>query len=528
MIMKKFISVILIVASLLSILPYSYISAEKSIVKFRPFRDIVKDCWFDQSATYCFEHGYMKGTAEGCFDPGLNITRSMAVMIFCNMNTLDPFYEAKSFNDVKSSDWFYSSVQWAYYNSITGGTSGSTFTPNAAITRQDFIKMLYNYYMRFAHMPDISPIEMDLCVYSDHTDISDYAAESLQWAINYGIISGYTDMTLRPKASITRAEAVKIIMYYDNIFGHRFEYTTLTNRNCITDGNILYRCTLCDERRLVTTKAYHIYDEGKITVHPTCEGKGIREYSCIYCNNTRQSDISELGHSYYTVKTVEATPLKKGYTIYRCNRCDTEIKDNYTNYAPLEDGILTIDEYMGIDDLAGYLTANINKYLGTPYKALINYIDTPWMLLRDKGSYSDPAMNCTGFVASVVQRSGGDLSKLVNYNRGAYANGYNWLRTFEKYNIYKYKFYSVQQAIQSGKMRKGDLIFFVPPKDSDCHLGIFWGNTPYENKIIHCTAPSSYNYSSGVRISGVQISGISSGTPYDYFYVIPLGSVKDR
>lgn len=48
------------------------------------------------------------------------------------------------FIDVKSMDWFYSTVQYVYDNSIMNGTSFTTFAPNATVERSQVVQRLYN------------------------------------------------------------------------------------------------------------------------------------------------------------------------------------------------------------------------------------------------------------------------------------------------------------------------------------------------------------------------------------------------
>lgn len=523
--MKRFISVLLAAHTLISLVLGALPTFAAESLFVEPYSDVGASAWYREAALYCFDHGYMKGTAAGVFSPDMKITRAMAVTMLCNMNTDEPYYEAQGFDDVSTDSWYYTSVEWAYYNGVTKGTGNNRFTPNAAITRQDFVTLLYNYYTKYAHDLGADKRDYDPFGYSDITMISEYAETAMDWAIRYRMISGFTDATLRPKALISRAEAAKMLMAYDNCFGHQWDREVVTERSCTVCGEARLVCRVCSEERNVITDAYHLWDKGVLNIAETCTTQGEREYHCINCEEIRIDIVPAAGHSWRAVRTVEPTYTSEGYTEYICIRCDQTKQDDFVAKKSYydDDGLFTIDEYLGIEDLAGFLSAHVNEFLGTPYHTLEGYVDQPWLLLRDKGTYGkDAMMNCTGFVAAVVRRSGGDLSKLVNWNPGAYANGYNWIRTVEHLGIDCYKFTTVQEALNSGKMQKGDIIFFMPPKGEDCHLGIFWGDTPYQNKIIHSTVPSTYNYSSGVRRSGVQISGISSGTPYTHFYVIPM------
>ena len=55
-----------------------------------------------------------------------------------------------------------------------------------------------------------------LQVFHDSGEISDYAASAVAWALENGIITGYTDSTFRPRNQITRAEMAAIMVRYYN------------------------------------------------------------------------------------------------------------------------------------------------------------------------------------------------------------------------------------------------------------------------------------------------------------------------
>ena len=156
------------------------------------------------------------------------------------------------------------------------------------------------------------------------------------------------------------------------------------------------------------------------------------------------------------------------------------------------------------------------------------------MLIRDKGLYPNSAgMNCTGFVAGVINRCGGNLNRVSKNSKGHYANAHNWEITVKQNNIYHYTFSTASAALKSGLLKKGYIFIFMPEAydsnpndglDPDYHLGIFWGDTPSDDKFWHSTGATRYNYNYGVRGLKNQITRISSGTPYSCIWVFPLSA----
>lgn len=66
----------------------------------------------------------------------------------------------------------------------------------------------------------------------------------------------------------------------------------------------------------------HVWDEGTVTKAPTCTKKGVKTYTCRYCEETKTEAINALGHDWDDgVYTKEPTCTKKGKITYTCKRC---------------------------------------------------------------------------------------------------------------------------------------------------------------------------------------------------------------
>lgn len=70
----------------------------------------------------------------------------------------------------------------------------------------------------------------------------------------------------------------------------------------------------------------HEWDDGKVTISPSCENEGEKEYTCTKCNETKIETIPALGHEWKEWETVkEATCTEDGVRIRTCSRCsDTD------------------------------------------------------------------------------------------------------------------------------------------------------------------------------------------------------------
>ena len=115
------------------------------------------------------------------------------------------------FTDVAPGAWYYDAVHWAYRTGLVSGTSPTTFTPNAAITRQDFTVILYAQAGRPAM------IGTALAAFPDAGRVAGYAYAALTWAVEQGLVSGVgadDGVRLTPRGYASRAQVAAILMLY--------------------------------------------------------------------------------------------------------------------------------------------------------------------------------------------------------------------------------------------------------------------------------------------------------------------------
>ena len=288
-----------------------------------PFRDVSRQSWYEDGAVYCFEHGYIEGTLVGVFSPKDNLSRAMAVQILYSMNGENTETDSKTYTDVGRGKWYFEAVEWAHKNDVAHGTGGTNFSPSAKITRQDFVTMLYSFNAAFDHHNETEPNGVVLSSFTDIESISDYAADAMEWAVGHGLVSGYTDNTLRPKSNITRAETATVIAAFDRTFGHRWQADIITPRTCESDGHTEYSCTSCGAKRTVITKGYHLWNGGEITSEASCFTPGVKTFTCISCGGSYTTELPAAGTHLWDGGRI-TTPAKcnaQGVKTFSCKRC---------------------------------------------------------------------------------------------------------------------------------------------------------------------------------------------------------------
>ncbi len=98
-------------------------------------------------------------------------------------------------------------MTWAADNGIVNGTSTTTFSPNANVTREQMAAILYRYtqYKQYNTAANSS-----LNSFSDHASVSGYAVMPLQWAVAEKLVNG-SNGKLMPTGNASRAQVAAIL-----------------------------------------------------------------------------------------------------------------------------------------------------------------------------------------------------------------------------------------------------------------------------------------------------------------------------
>ena len=173
-----------------------------------PFKDVNTDDWFYDYVKYCYENGLMKGTSADTFSPNDLTTRAQFATVIWRMEGSPAPEGANPFTDC-SDHWAKDAIAWAYENGIVLGVGGNRFDPDASITREQLVTMLYRYCG--------STPSGDINAYRDADSVSGFARDAMLWAVQNGIIAGYSSDTLAPKAYATRAQLATILQRVDTL-----------------------------------------------------------------------------------------------------------------------------------------------------------------------------------------------------------------------------------------------------------------------------------------------------------------------
>ena len=192
----KRLSLFLLVAALLVTMIPSAFAANS-------FTDVRSTDWFSDAVSYVQERGLMSGTSATHFSPNEPTTRAMLVTILYRAAGQPETTGQSSFADVLARDYFANAVAWASENNIVTGYSRTRFGSNDPVSREQIATLLW----RYAGSPSAGSAQN----FSDRNQISDYAADAVNWARANGIVNGRPGNRFDPKANATRAEVATIL-----------------------------------------------------------------------------------------------------------------------------------------------------------------------------------------------------------------------------------------------------------------------------------------------------------------------------
>lgn len=179
-------------------------------VMSNPFTDVRSTDWFYDAVNYVYSEGIMDGTSVYMFSPNNATSRGMLVTILWRLAG-EPVVTGTSFSDVSSSSYYYYAVLWASKYGIVDGLGNNMFGPDQAITREQFVVILYRYAQ---HCGYSTSANSTLVGYADSNKISSYALTAMRWACGAGLFEGDERANLNPQGQTTRAAAAKLLMTF--------------------------------------------------------------------------------------------------------------------------------------------------------------------------------------------------------------------------------------------------------------------------------------------------------------------------
>lgn len=185
-------------------------------VKSGSFRDVTSTHWAFDSVERAAELGLVTGYSDGTFRPDAAVTRAQFVLMLWRMCGKPAAAKAASFADA-SADWYQDALSWAVEKGYVNGLSDTRFGPDAPITRQQAMAILFRLN------GGQSGTELTLTgiyeqTFADSTTIASWAKDATWWAVYHELVSGVGGSRIAPEANASRAQIAAILLRYADQF----------------------------------------------------------------------------------------------------------------------------------------------------------------------------------------------------------------------------------------------------------------------------------------------------------------------
>ena len=172
------------------------------------FTDTAKH-WAKDNIDFVASRDLISGTSTTTFAPNIAITRADFLMALGRISGADvSSYKTSSFTDVKATDAAMSYIEWAVKNKIVSGYGNGKFGPSDSITREQMAVMMVGYAKATGYK---LPVSTQVITFADNAKISAYAKDAVKAIQQTGVINGKDNNHFDPQGNATRAEASTIL-----------------------------------------------------------------------------------------------------------------------------------------------------------------------------------------------------------------------------------------------------------------------------------------------------------------------------
>ncbi len=232
--MKRKVSTILLALVLvLALLPTGTLAESGAWVP--TFEDVASSSWYYSDVQYAVQSGLMEGVSDKSFAPDAEISRAMLIEVLYRLDGSKKAEKPAKFTDIDSSALYCDAAQWAGANGVVIGYGDGVFGPEDNVTREQMAAIFQRYAKYKGRNTDNAA---DISAYTDASQISDWAKNAMGWAIYGGLINGTDSSTLSPEDFATRAEAAAVLKRYVNgatLEKRGFDYVSEFIKNDFSD-----------------------------------------------------------------------------------------------------------------------------------------------------------------------------------------------------------------------------------------------------------------------------------------------------
>ena len=179
----------------------------------RKYTDVPEESWFYEYVTYATKHHLVTGTSSDTFSPEAGMTRGQFINgLRRAVGASNNDYKSSSsvlFTDVKSGSDYEQAIYWAVTCGVASGTASDQFSPDQTLTRQEMAVMI----QRAMDASAITVLDtVSAQEFNDAGEIAAYAREAVASLQKKGLLSGDANGNVQPTRVVTRAEGTAVLV----------------------------------------------------------------------------------------------------------------------------------------------------------------------------------------------------------------------------------------------------------------------------------------------------------------------------
>gem|GEM_PF-6045358 len=173
------------------------------------FKDVEEDAWYGKAVGFIAARGITAGTGSGNFSPEAKLTRGEFIVMMMKAYDIKADENPReNFSDA-GSIWYTGYLAAAKRLGISGGVGNNRFAPEKEINRQEMFTLLYNALKVTGGLPKGNSGKR-LTDFTDAGQIASWAKDAMTLLAETGTIGGNNGM-LTPTSTTTRAEMAQVL-----------------------------------------------------------------------------------------------------------------------------------------------------------------------------------------------------------------------------------------------------------------------------------------------------------------------------
>jgi hypothetical protein len=173
------------------------------------FNDVSATAWYSKAAGFIAARGITSGTGNGKYSPEAKLTRGEFIVFMMRAYDIAPDTDpGNNFSDAGNT-YYTGYLAAAKRLGISSGVGNNMYAPGNEITRQEMFTLLYNVLKVIGQLPQ-GDSGKSLSSFSDAGQIASWAKDTMALLVETGTIGGNAGK-LTPIGTTTRAEMAQVL-----------------------------------------------------------------------------------------------------------------------------------------------------------------------------------------------------------------------------------------------------------------------------------------------------------------------------